>query len=214
MRQPSMTTSWVAAEKATRKAPRPSSARCLRVRERHERQGRGDADLRQHHPGPPPPEPGREDRQIVPVDDRRPQELQAVGQRQIAEQPDRLDVDVGEGEPRREGAEHQQKRQPGREAERQHDRDAPVREKPPIAARSLEHRPLPRRRPNQPRQRLLNVRAAAEETVKGGDIAAVRAAAAAGPGAEPRFGAGVAPRRVFPATARRTDATPLRRRRE
>src|SRR5215210_7124320 len=47
-------------------------------------------------------------------------------------------------------------------------------------------------------QRLLNFQTAAEETVKGGDIAAARAAAAAADrGAEPGFGAGVAPRRVL-----------------
>ncbi len=45
----------------------------------HAGQGRADADLRQHHPAAPPAEPA-EQGHIDPVDHRRPQELERIGQ--------------------------------------------------------------------------------------------------------------------------------------
>ena len=97
-----------------------------RVGRGHEREREGDGDLRRDHPRAPAADACAEDRHVETVDERRPEEFQGVGERQIAEEADRLDVHVRIGEPRRECAEHEQQRQAGREAEGQHQDDAGI----------------------------------------------------------------------------------------
>ena len=76
MRQPSITTSWVADEKATRKAAATVSPRLdRRVAEASRDEPERDADLRQQHPAAPPPEELRQHRHVEAIDEGRPEEL-------------------------------------------------------------------------------------------------------------------------------------------
>jgi hypothetical protein len=90
-----------------------------RERQRHQ-------DLRGDDPASAAPEPAAEQRRVVPVEERRPEELELVGDGELAHQPDRGERHLRLDEPRRLGRVDEQERDTLREAETQHRGDAPV----------------------------------------------------------------------------------------
>ncbi len=97
---------------------------------RHAQTGRGEQQLRGDQPAAPP----AEHRRLEPVEQRRPDELEGVGQPGEREEADRLDVDVFDGEPGLQAAGRQRQRQAAREAEQQHRRDPAIDEDVEIGA--------------------------------------------------------------------------------
>ena len=89
---------------------------------RHPDERDGDEQLRDDHPAAPPPEPPG-DRRVHAIDDRRPEELERVGEPDPREEPDRLEARPLVAEPVAERVAREQERQPRREAEHQHHRD-------------------------------------------------------------------------------------------
>ena len=120
MRNASSAMSCVADEKATSSGEDHEPPQVdLRVVVRHREQARHDPDLRQQHPRAPPAEPAREERERHAIDDRRPDELDRVGDADPAHEADRGQADAGLAQPRRQRREDQQEGQPGREAQEQ-----------------------------------------------------------------------------------------------
>ena len=130
MRQPSMTTSCVADAKATRSADAMVSPRLVAGSlSAIPTSPTAVGELRQHHPAAPAAEKARQQRDVVAIDHRRPQEFQRIGERHPAQHADLGARDSGLSKPGREGAEHEQERQSGGKAQRQHQGDAAIREK-------------------------------------------------------------------------------------
>ena len=120
-----MTMSCVADAKATSSAPSPTTsgaaigiARAEKDDRRHQQQLRGD------EPAAPPPEPPRQPRHVERIDHRRPEELDRVGQARQRQQADGAEIDAAVGHPHAQRLARQRQRQPGREAEQQHDQHA------------------------------------------------------------------------------------------
>ena len=102
MRQPSTTRSRVAPAKpkATENTTVQAS-RCAGSPKRDAGERRHDAELRDDDPGAAPPEDAPEQGRIVLVQERRPEELELVGEGQFAQEPDRREGDPGVGQPGR-----------------------------------------------------------------------------------------------------------------
>ena len=118
-----MTMSWLADRKGDddrgERGHRRAGARVGEA-EREDRQRQQRLD--RQGPAAPPAEPRRQQRDRQPVDQRRPQEFQAVGRAHQPEQPDRGQRHADLGEPVRQGAEGQGQRQPARKPHHE-DRD-------------------------------------------------------------------------------------------
>ena len=123
MRQASTTMSWVDEEKATSSASAPTAVRpCAGPRIDRPSSPMRDEHLRQQHPAAPASE-AAEERRVDPIDDRRPEELERVGEADPREEADRLERRALVAQPVAERVAGQQERQAGREAQREHDRD-------------------------------------------------------------------------------------------
>jgi hypothetical protein len=78
------------------------------------------ASLRQQQPAAAPAQRARQQGQGQPVHQRRPAPLEAIGQAHPAQVADGGAVNARLAQPKAQRAQHQQQRQPGREAQRQH----------------------------------------------------------------------------------------------
>ena len=112
-----MTTSCDADMKATATASSAKARVAPRGRGARQQQQRGgQGQLRQHQPAAPP----AEQRQVEAVHQRRPQELEGVGQADQAEEADRRHVQAFHAEPGLHRLAGQRQRQAGSEAQHQH----------------------------------------------------------------------------------------------
>src|SRR5262249_26963175 len=91
-----------------------------RVDAAEERDRRRDDELEDEEPAAPAPEEG----QPVPIDERRPEELEGIRQAGPGEESDGGEADPVERQPGAEGGSDEEERQPGGEAERELNRDA------------------------------------------------------------------------------------------
>ena len=97
------------------------------------RVAKGDARQRQHHgdlrdddPAAPPPKPAAEEWRVIAVEKGRPEELELVGERQLAQQAKRSDRHLGLRQPSRLRPVDEQKGNARREPQAQRRRDAAV----------------------------------------------------------------------------------------
>ena len=88
-----------------------------RSADRQAEQAERDEDLAEEHPAAPAPE-AAEERRVEPIDDRRPEELERVGQPDPREESDRLEGGSLVAQPVAERVARQQERQAGGEAQR------------------------------------------------------------------------------------------------
>jgi hypothetical protein len=101
-------------------APGDGGAVDLGIEPGHADQARDDGRLRQQQPAAAAPHRSRQQRQGHAIDQRRPGPLEGVGQADPGEVADGGEVDARFAQPETQRAQHQQQRQPGREAQRQH----------------------------------------------------------------------------------------------
>ena len=97
-----------------------------RITERDAAERRHNAKLRDDDPGAAPPEDAPEQGRIVLVQERRPEELELVGEGQFAQEPDRGERDPGVGQPGRLRRIDEKERDAGREPETEGRRDPPI----------------------------------------------------------------------------------------
>ena len=88
---------------------------------------RHDGDLRKHDPAAPAPEQRAENRRIIFVEKRRPDEFELVGDGELAHQPDRLDRNLRLRQPRRLRDVDEEERNSRAEAEPEHRQISSVR---------------------------------------------------------------------------------------
>ena len=125
MRKASMTMSCVAEAVATSSAPTATHhGSSHRIAEGQECDRRDQQELGKHEPAAPSAEQRRQHRHVERIDDRRPQELDGVGRADERKQPDGAEVDARFPHPDQQRRAGQRQRQPGREAEEQHDQHA------------------------------------------------------------------------------------------
>ena len=125
MRKASITMSCVAEAVATSSAPSATSHGDAAGSQKAEENDRRDQqELRKNQPAAPPAEQRRQHRHVERIDDRRPQELDGVGRADEREQADGAEIDARFPHPDQQRRAGQRKRQPGGEAEEQHDQHA------------------------------------------------------------------------------------------
>jgi hypothetical protein len=95
--------------------------RSHRIAESQECDRRDQQELGKHEPASPSPEQPCQHRHVERIDDRRPQELDGVGRADERKQSDDAEVDARFPHPDQQRRARQRQRQPGREAEEQHD---------------------------------------------------------------------------------------------
>ncbi len=92
-----------------------------RIEAGYEAEAEDDRRLAGEHPCAAMSQPGVEDGEAEPIDERRPEELEARDQRDEAEEADDLERESRRSQPCRQRVEDEEVRQPGREAEGDHD---------------------------------------------------------------------------------------------
>ena len=116
---------------ASRKPPRPAAPPRTprtrhpdRIAQPEQDDGEDQQHLREHQPAAAAAEQARQHRHVERVGQRRPQELDGVRRAGQPEQADDAEIDAGFLQPHRKRGARQRQRQPGREAEEQHDQHA------------------------------------------------------------------------------------------